>query len=656
MKNAAKRPLSPPTQAPPVIVLNWSDGTVNWQDGVNGPTEDQLNPSSEDGVYYVPVPHYGKKEMHWLERLATAIIEQKDPELKKVVGNRIYLHNLPEGYRLFEQIRPNAGKNGRGKRSDTYLYGHPKGPRKRYRSPQEFLPHFVWLASDETKNPTNCTCDKCKGGPAADMPAELSIPPKPASPAPIREAMIGPNNNGVTSKRPSADPIRRVAATVAQPHASSQPSKPPGSFIPAQTAVSENVLLSSNTHRERDNDLSPLGINIYRLGEQVWFQTGPHWALGVVLDTPSASKGTQGYRIHPLNSPLICQTTRSQSEVPAQQLRPWVAWSTPPLTNGNLDNTGTDYANLPWHQERRSQSIEVDASIIKSRDVDASYTLIEKLTEQNYYAGVYLGAEKLWVGDTVRLKSGAHPAVQSTHEILVVSSIQDLAPGSRLGARSRDTGVFLSGDIYRLVSHKQQMPTPHMLPNVVAQDLEVRMKVTLSPNPAAPYWTYTLLAHGISIKLEDVKGRWYPSVSLYRIFNGDAKIKSSNGINQQEWDETGSKMNEMGSGGNAATQGWRRHDQRHDAFTMSIPATIRFSPQEQHSISNIGSEHIGSRSIETELQTLDLQRHGQNNVVDLTGGDGLEFLDNDEDDLMRKMREDAASFLHEDADDFYGGL
>lgn len=108
MKNAIKRPLSPPTQAPPVIVLNWSDGTVNWQDGVNGPTEDQLNPSSEDGVYYVPVAHYGKKEMHWLERLASAIIEQKDPELKKVMGSRIYLHNLPEGYRLFEQIRPNA--------------------------------------------------------------------------------------------------------------------------------------------------------------------------------------------------------------------------------------------------------------------------------------------------------------------------------------------------------------------------------------------------------------------------------------------------------------------------------------------------------------------------------------------------------------------
>lgn len=54
------------------------------------------------------------------------------------------------------------------------------------------------------------------------------------------------------------------------------------------------------------------------------------------------------------------------------------------------------------------------------------------------------------------------------------------------------------------------------------------------------------------------------------------------------------------------------------------------------------------------MRGMGLQQHGQE-VVDLTAEEGGEEV---EDDLMRKMREDAASFFvaEEDVDDFYGGL
>lgn len=49
------------------------------------------------------------------------------------------------------------------------------------------------------------------------------------------------------------------------------------------------------------------------------------------------------------------------------------------------------------------------------------------------------------------------------------------------------------------------------------------------------------------------------------------------------------------------------------------------------------------------------QHQQQHEVVDLTEDGDSELI---EDDLMRKMREDAATFFvaEEDVDDFYGGL
>ena len=80
------------------------------------------------------------------------------------------LWDLPHGYRLYEHIKSKADgqtkpvKNHSGgghDRQDAYLYGYPKGPKKRFRSPVEFFPHLLWLSTDESREvvrPDNVVC------------------------------------------------------------------------------------------------------------------------------------------------------------------------------------------------------------------------------------------------------------------------------------------------------------------------------------------------------------------------------------------------------------------------------------------------------------------------------------------------------------------
>jgi hypothetical protein len=46
-------------------------------------------------------------------------------------------------------------------RQDAYLYGHPEGRKKRFRSPAEFFPHLLWLMTDKDGDPLNCSCKIC---------------------------------------------------------------------------------------------------------------------------------------------------------------------------------------------------------------------------------------------------------------------------------------------------------------------------------------------------------------------------------------------------------------------------------------------------------------------------------------------------------------
>ncbi len=76
-----------------------------------------------------------------------------------MVEKEYILNSFPEGYVLWDHSRP-EGEAGQktSTRADAYLYGHPAGRTKRFRSPQEFLPHLRWLAMGGDEG---CECKVC---------------------------------------------------------------------------------------------------------------------------------------------------------------------------------------------------------------------------------------------------------------------------------------------------------------------------------------------------------------------------------------------------------------------------------------------------------------------------------------------------------------
>lgn len=707
--NPNKRPNStaegstPPLKEAPIrfLTFEYSDGTTEFQGGFNGPHDEMLDQTPDESgslSYMRPIDRTEKKYWEWMKFLAESLIRLKNPELAEDVDNGrcfFFFASFPSGYRLYEHVRiPGAG--GGKPRRDTYLYGHPKGPRKRYRSPQDFWKHVLWLSCDITKNPANCKCRSCESsGPTSSAPSSAT-PSKPTAP-PTTVTVV------TTADSPSPMETRTtmpVATFVPPPTAPTAPSAPP-----------EGVLLASATYRDRMQDLQFPRLAVFRHGEQVWVKNGPHMYLGVVLEVPTMT--TDFYQVLPLTSPLKCEETQPSSQ-PATMIRPWTLFTTPSLTNLIFQNHNVDYENLPWYQDVSSETIEVDASIVKSRDVDISYTLIEKLSVNNHYAGVYYGAERFWVGDVVRIRTSFNPSVFTGREILVVSSIKDLAPGAPYNVRCIGTGVMVTGDVYRLINHPHPLPNPAGIPTAVLMDLGNRIRYTLA-DPSAPYWSYIPIAINTTVRLEDVSGRWYPISAMFRILD-EPKFNaylSESGIPQPEWDNMASGGNEMGTGGQGPSRGWRRFQHRHEAFNKAITSNVTFVPLTRQT--NLDVAQVQQKQQQQQIQQeqkqqeqQQLQRHQEqqqqpiepptnlatnplnnptipitNNlstsssqpiphpVIDLTEDEddlnnpdqsnGMEFLadpdqnHDSENEFFQKMHEDAESLLADDGD-FYRAL
>ncbi|CAG8520168.1 44279_t:CDS:2 [Gigaspora margarita] len=84
-----------------------------------------------------------------------AKVLRKDSGIR--IGNST-LTRLPDGYRLFEHIKQN--KESGEVRKDTYLFGGGVNSNLKFRSPNEFIDHLLWLASDKT---SSCDCKYCNG-------------------------------------------------------------------------------------------------------------------------------------------------------------------------------------------------------------------------------------------------------------------------------------------------------------------------------------------------------------------------------------------------------------------------------------------------------------------------------------------------------------
>jgi hypothetical protein len=135
---------------------------------------------------------------------------------------------------------------------------------------------------------------------------------------------------------------------------------------------------------------------------------------------------------------------------------------------------------------------------------------------------MYLGAEKLWLSDIVRLQPGT--------DILVIHSIiqrQRASPTNPQQILQRS--AFLTGDVYELQRIHQtnpNTPTPAaaannpQLPQRLTEDLTYRNDRSIRAKGLASYWK--LKKPSARIDFDDIKGRWYEASLILPILQQGA--------------------------------------------------------------------------------------------------------------------------------------
>ena len=439
---------------------------------------------------------------------------------------------FPENYRLYEhvkkterdgktEVKPKNHAGGGNDRQDAYLYGHPAGRKKRFRSPADFFPHLLWLVMDESADPDNCGCKICS---PEDL--ENAIPGakvRPERPATIKQEadpkLVMNQATAGMARQMSAQGSRvKQEASVPTPVRSPNISKPLSPTpLPPRKATDQHIDSQYHTF-------------LFRVGELVWFQRGQAWGLGVVLRRWVAQGDQYQYSVQPLSYPgHQTQPVTKSSNI---QMRPWLAWSVPRFTNDALNNMHDPprYETADWqgmmHKRYGNGDMEVDGSILAAKSIDSTYTPFglnrtiepEPGVTERHYDGVYLGAEKIWAGDPIRLTIG------SGTDIMVVHAIVESRRVSAMTNTLIQQSCHFIGDVYTLATVPHNNPStstpaapsnnPH-LPQRLTEDLAQRNARSIAAKRVASYWK--LIATQRRLELSDVKGRWYEASLLLPI-------------------------------------------------------------------------------------------------------------------------------------------
>jgi hypothetical protein len=430
---------------------------------------------------------------------------------------------FPENYRLYEHVKKTEkdGKTevkskthaaGGNDRQDAYLYGHPAGRKKRYRSPADFFPHLLWLCTDESGDPDNCGCKVCSPEDLADVMPETKTKVKPEAAG---------QHTFVMAKSENGQGMMKVKQENNIPVPVQRPSSSPRQLIP--TTLSPPKSQDQQIDRQYNSFM-------FRPGELVWFERGRAWGLGTILRRWQTGRDQFHYTVQPLSHPFQHPAPLVKSS--HAELRPWLAWSVPRYTNDGLNNMPEPprYETLDWEGLRQMRygngDMEVDGSILAAKGIDSSYTLLQPIrtteTEpgvtETYFEGLYLGAEKMWTGDPLRL----HPGTGT--DILVLHFIVERTHQTRSATPVSRTTVHLVGDIYQLhqTSHSNPtMPTPAspqnnpQLPTRLTEDLTFRNARSIPTQYTASFWKLTTT--NTRVDLNDIKGRWYEASLLLPI-------------------------------------------------------------------------------------------------------------------------------------------
>lgn len=382
---------------------------------------------------------------------------------------------------------------------------------------------------------------------------------------------------------------------------------------PSQTTPAISFLPRLKSYEQKlDNQYDGF---YYRPGEVIWFKRAQAWGLGTVasrfLRSPSSSAQApeRRYRIQPLGHPWGFPQPIDCSQ---DQVRNWLTYSPPPCLNPDLHPSPQNgmkqstFESVDWrayihNPNTTSTDAEVDSSILAAKMVETTYTpidLAESKTStgaslqvsERYYNGLFLGAEKIWLGEPLRLRGKDNA---TTTDILILHKLLERQhPGD-----SSRSAIVLQGDVYQpiTVPSNTLAATSPLLPANLSSKLPARLKDDLaarnqlaqsSPNPTIRAQTHTFkLTHSSIFKeTSDIKGRWYESSLLMPVLNPDeynAKKRNGELTDCTLWMNGHGDCNKSPSGNPSYRPAWIRCKKREEAFGRSVPKSFSIATQEK---------------------------------------------------------------------------
>jgi hypothetical protein len=450
-----------------------------------------------------------------------------------------------------EDKKKEKGKHAAGmfERQDSYLYGHPQGRKKRFRSPADFFPHVVWLSVDQEGDSKNCSCKICSPDPKKgdEEPEEVK-----------NEFALKEKVNMKSMPIPAPTKITPI---LPPPPTIAQARPPPVTPVRSQ---------------EQKSDSDPNGMYLYRPGEVVWFNNGANWRLGVIGRRGLLNNNPR-YLIQPLSNPYQPQVPIVKDD--ESTLRPWLAWSVPDTTIPEIKDY--PYDRVPWDRITSGEfdggklrDYVVDGSILSAKVIDASYSLFDRNENalagpgEVHYNGMFLGAEKIWVGEPVRLRVPIVPNVLPEMVILIIHKM--------IERTNPTSSVQFIGDVYKFVEmpmpykSRAQWPTPDLPPRMVS-DLRFRNEVA-DDAKRETWYEWRLLEPAARKSLADIKGRWYETRTLLPILRGLEKYQED--IAKGKLGDAGAWMNGRRDNNKVPEE---RKKNRKDTLGLAVPADFKVS-------------------------------------------------------------------------------
>ena len=336
-------------------------------------------------------------------------------------------------------------------------------------------------------------------------------------------------------------------------------------FQPSSTAPKQSA--------EQKLDGEANGNYLYRPGELVWFNKGQAWGLAVISKRQTLNNMPR-YLVQPLSHPL--SHPEYQIKDIEDQIRPWLAWSVPATTHQQITNLS--YEQVPWDHVVRGDfghgDAVVDGSILAAKAIDGSYSLFDRAENalagpgEVYYNGMFLGAEKIWVGEPVRLRV-------LDDKVIMVLIIQKLIERSIPPSTSNVTFI---GDIYKL----NEMPTPYKnhsewptpaLPSRMVADVRFRNEVADRAKRGV-WYEWQLLEPAARRGIPDIKGRWYETRTLLPILILGGKPAFQKALSTGDIDDVSKHMNGRGD---SSTLNGQRKKNRKDTLGRAVPADFKVS-------------------------------------------------------------------------------